>query len=144
MKGTKLSPGPSLLGGFPKQGLAKEKNQEQASRQQDMHMETSKPNPAAPGIQDTQANSQTPGRFLTKSKYQQSEGKGTCTENQAQHPAMDTTMFSHATREVLRQINLIEAKIIDCDCAMMHGSNSTQKDREALLQQCLTDLEKKR
>ena len=79
MKGTKLSPGPSLLGGFPKQGLAKEKNQEQASRQQDMHMETSKPNPAAPGIQDTQANSQTPGRFLTKSKYQQSEGKGTCT-----------------------------------------------------------------
>ena len=30
MKGTKLSPGPSLLGGFPKQGLAKEKNQQQA------------------------------------------------------------------------------------------------------------------
>jgi hypothetical protein len=41
MKGTTLSPGPSLLGGFPKQGLAKEKNQEQASRQQNMHMEMS-------------------------------------------------------------------------------------------------------
>ena len=52
-------------------------------------------------------------------------------------------MFSPATREVLRQINLIEAKIIDCDCAMMHGSNTNQKDREALLQQCLTDLERK-
>ena len=89
MQGTEISPGPSLLENFPKQGLAQEatmedgqdktsspsrkmleKNQDQASKQQDMHMEMYISPSAALEIKDTdnQADSQPTRRFLTRTE----------------------------------------------------------------------------
>jgi hypothetical protein len=69
-------------------------------------------------------------------------GKRNLYRKQAQPPVMDTTI-SPATHEFLRQIDLLHAKIITCDCAVMQTPNTNRKDQEALLQQCLTDLEMK-
>jgi hypothetical protein len=73
-----------------------------------MHIEMYMPPSATLEIKDTdnQADSQKTRRFLTRTEYQQSEGKEDCTANQA----LDTTNTNYKDREALLQLSLRDAR----------------------------------
>jgi hypothetical protein len=90
---------------------------------EDVHAPVSRPT-------DNQADSQPTRRFLTRTEYQQSEGKEDCTANQAQHAARDTTNTNYKDGEALLKLSLMdsETKLINLE-TVMHASG----ERESLV-----------